>query len=114
MKVKSPYLLSYRFPKMNHRCAHFSFENELLFGSTQFKNKSEIDLFTYIAMNCVISYEVVKCILYIILSTEGINSSVARFARKFLWKFLRLVGHTKAAVQPSKKKIARGTCTKTF
>ena len=27
-------------------------------------------------------------------STEGVNSSVARFARKFLWKFPRPVGHT--------------------
>ena len=39
-------------------------------------------------------------------STEGVNSSVARFARKFLWKFPRPVGHTTAAVQPGKKKIA--------
>ena len=46
--------------------------------------------------------------------TECVNSSVATFARKFLWKFPRPVGRTTAAVQPSKKKIARGTYTKTF
>ena len=47
-------------------------------------------------------------------ATECVNSSVARFARQFLSKFPRPVGHITAAVQPSKKKIARGTYTKTF
>ena len=46
-------------------------------------------------------------------ATECVNSSVARFARQFLWKFPRLMGHTTAAVKPGKKKIARGTCIKT-
>ena len=41
--------------------------------------------------------------------TECVNSSVARFARKFLWMFPRPVGHTTAAVQPDKKKNARRT-----
>ena len=45
--------------------------------------------------------------------TECVNSLVARFARKFLWKFPRPVGRNTAAVQPRKKKIARGTYTKT-
>ena len=48
------------------------------------------------------------------MNTECVNSSVARFARKFLLKFPRPVGHTTAAVQPDKKKIARETCGKTF
>ena len=34
--------------------------------------------------------------------TKCVNSSVAGFARKFLLKFLRPVGHTKAAVQPGR------------
>ena len=46
--------------------------------------------------------------------TKCVNTSVAEFARKFLLKFLRPVGHTKAAVQPGRKKMDRGTCTKTF
>ena len=48
------------------------------------------------------------------IGTECVNSLVARFARKFLSKFPWPVGRTTAAVQPSKKKIARGTYTKTF
>ena len=48
------------------------------------------------------------------ITTECVNSLVARFARKFLSKFPRPVGHTIAAVQPSKKKIARGTYINTF
>ena len=47
-------------------------------------------------------------------NTECVNSLAARFARKFLSKFPWLVGHITAAVQPSKKKIARGTYTKFF
>ena len=45
--------------------------------------------------------------------TECVNSSVARFARTFLWKFTRLMGSTTAAVQTGKKTIDRGSCTKT-
>ena len=46
--------------------------------------------------------------------TECVNGSVARFARKFLWKFPTLVGQTTDAVQPGKKKVSRLTYTKTF
>ena len=46
--------------------------------------------------------------------TERVNSSVSRFGQKCVHKFLRPMGHTTAAVQPSKKKIARGTFTKTL
>ena len=52
--------------------------------------------------------------VYVLESTECVNSSVARFARKFLCKFPRPVGHTTAAVQPGKKNMDRGTCTNTF
>ena len=47
-------------------------------------------------------------------ATECVNSSVSRFGKKFLWKFPWMVGHTTTAVQPGKKKIARGTSTKLF
>ena len=47
-------------------------------------------------------------------STECVNSSVGRFDRNFLSKFPRPVGRATAAVQPSKKKIAKGTYTNTF
>ena len=46
--------------------------------------------------------------------TECINSSVSRFGQKLLWKFPRPVGHSTSTVQPGKKKIARGTSTKTL
>ena len=45
--------------------------------------------------------------------TECVNTSVARFARQLLSKFPGPVGHTTAAVQPTKKRIARGTYPKT-
>ena len=44
--------------------------------------------------------------------TECIKSSVARFARKFLSKFPRPVGHTTAAVQPRKKKVTKTISSK--
>ena len=53
-------------------------------------------------------------ILSEMLCTECVDSLVARFARTFLSKFPRPLGRTTAAVQPSKKKIARGTYTNTF
>ena len=47
-------------------------------------------------------------------NTECVNSLVSRFGLKLLSKFPRPVGHTTAAVQPGKQKIARGTSTKSF
>ena len=41
--------------------------------------------------------------------TEWVNSSASRFGQTFLWK-----GHSTAAAQPGKMRIARGTYTKTF
>ena len=52
--------------------------------------------------------------LYLFQTTECVNSSDARFAGKFLSKFLRLVGHTSSAVQPNEKKIMIGTYIKTL
>ena len=65
-------------------------------------------------LSCQVCLRRIQCHFSNIITTECVNSSVARFARKFLSKFPRPVGHTTAAVQPSKKKIARGTYTKTF
>ena len=47
-------------------------------------------------------------------TTECVNSLVVRFVKQFLSKFPWPMGHTTAAVQPSKKKMTRGTYTKTF
>ena len=46
--------------------------------------------------------------------TKCVKSLVSRFGQKFMWRFPRLVGHTTVAVQPGKKKIARGIYTKMF
>ena len=52
----------------------------------------------------------IQCALF----TECVNSSVARFARKVLSKFLRPMSYTTAAVQSRKKKIACGTLEQTL
>ena len=39
------------------------------------------------------------CLIATLHYIECVNSSVAGFAKRFLWKFPRLVGHTTGAVQ---------------
>ena len=42
------------------------------------------------------------CLIATLHYPECVNISVARVAKKFLWKFPRLVGHTTGAVQEEK------------